>query len=209
MLRQTSKEFRAFFLLEFTRELIRHSETGEIIELENVVKEDGKKSPFSIKEKIKQKEKLFAEEFAPIKHLPSGPEIQRPAPQVLRIPQIKLPSRLQYLRPTPTNIQIDLGKLNPLLKDPMVQSIECVGADKNIVVRGNMGTKKTNIVLSKKEIDGVIEKLAETAKIPMQEGVFKVAVGKLILSAIISQVVSSRFIIQKMKYAPREIFGRR
>ncbi len=209
MLRQTSKEFRAFFLLEFTRELIKHSETGEIIELENVIKEDEKKLPVSIQKKIKQKEKLFYKKFTPNAGFASGPVIQRHAPRVLRIPHIKLPSKLRYLRPTPTNIQIDLGKLNPLIKDPMVQSIECNGADENIVVRGGMGTKKTNIVLSKKEIDEVIEKLAETAKIPMQEGVFKVAVGKLILSAIISQVVSSRFIIQKMKYAPREVFGRR
>ena len=209
MLGQTSKEFRAFFLLEFTRELIKHSETGEIIELENVVEEDEKKLPLSIQEKIKQKEKLFTKKFTPSAGFPSGPVIKRAAPRVLKIPQIKLPPKLQYLKPTPTDAQIDLGKLNSLIKDPMVQSIECNGAEQNIVVRGNMGTKKTNIILSKKEIDGVIEKLAEKAKIPMQEGVFKVAVGKLILSAIISQVVSSRFIIQKMRYAPKNIFARR
>lgn len=208
MLRQTSKEFRAFFLLEFTRELIKHSETGEIIKLENVIEEDEKKLPLSIQKKIKQKEKLPLKEFTPNKLFQPSSITPRPLARILRIPKVKLPSRFQYLQPTPTDMPIDLDKLNSLIKDPMIQSIECDGADQNIVVRGNMGTKKTKIVLSKKEIEGIIEKFAETAKIPLQEGVFKVAVGTLILSAIVSQVVSSRFLIQKIKYVPKDIFSR-
>ena len=208
MLGQTSKEFRTFFLLEFTNELIKHSRTGEILELENVVEEDEKKLPLFIKKKIKQRDRLI-KEIIPRDISPSRPVVHKHAPRILRIPQVKLPSRFQYLQPTSTDVSIDLGKLDFLIKDPMVQSIECDGADQNIVVIGNMGTKKTKVVLSKKEIEGIIEKFAETAKIPLQEGVFKVAVGKLILSAIISQVVSSKFLIQKIKYVPRDIFAGR
>jgi len=126
--------------------------------------------------------------------------------RVIRIPRPKIPPGFEYLKPTPTNVQIDLGKLNPLIKDPLVKVVECIGPDENILVEGTMGTKKTKIILSKYDIDQIIERFSTTARIPVHEGIFKVAVGKLILTAIISGVIGSKFIIQKMMYA--KIFGR-
>ena len=208
---QTSKEFRAFFLLQFTKELIKHSGASEVFELKNILEEEGKKKklPRLIKEKIREREKppSILQEKELIRPFPE-PSVKRtfhPLPKqnrVIRIPKPKLPPGLEYLKPTPTNVQIDLERLNPLVKDPLVKVIECIGPDKNIMVKGTMGTKKTNIILSKQEIDQIIKKFSETAKIPTQEGIFKVAIGKLILSAIISEVIGSRFIIQKMMYAP-------
>jgi hypothetical protein len=69
-----------------------------------------------------------------------------------------------------------------------------------VYVTGNMGNKKTGIVLSKDEIDEIINKFSEASKIPLGEGVFRVAVGKLVFSAIVSDVVSSKFIIKKLLY---------
>ena len=127
------------------------------------------------------------------------PIIKRP--QILKIPEPRLPPRFQYLRPVPTNVQIDLGKLNPLIKDPVVDSIDCNGPDEKILVR-TPKIKKTNIILNKEEIDEIIQRFAQTAKIPIQEGIFKVAVGRLIITAIISSVIGSRFTIKKMMYYP-------
>ncbi len=210
---KTSKEFRKLFLLQFTKELIKHSGEGEVSELKNILKEEseekkqeikkekkeihqiitGKKEPFLIlKEKFPSKNNL-------LKPL-SRPSITRP--RVLRIPEPKLPPRFQYLTPTPTKTEIDLEKLNPLVKDPAVKAIECNGPDENIIVKGTMGTKRTNIILNKEEIDQIIKKFSETAKIPLYEGIFRVVVGKLILSAIISDVIGSKFIIKKMMYSP-------
>ena len=110
----------------------------------------------------------------------------------------KLPEHIQYLRPTPVNKEIDLGKLNPLISDPMVNIVECYGTEENVVVKGRMGTKKTTIILTKEEIEGVIQKFSDETKIPVQEGVFKVVAGRLILLAIISEVVGSKFVIKKM-----------
>ena len=93
-------------------------------------------------------------------------------------------------------------KLNPLIKDPAVRTIE-VNPDEKVIVTGTMGTKPTSIILSKEDIDKIIKKFSETAKIPVYEGIFRVVVGKLILSAIISDVVGSKFIIKKMMYSPR------
>lgn len=212
---QTSKEFKVFFLLQFTKELIKHSGASEVFELENILEEDKEELPHVIKQKIWEKEKLplvTKKEIIP-KRESDLSQTQRPLmkrrsfPRVLRIPEPKLPPRLRYIKPTPTDIQIDLDKLNTLIKDPMVKSIECNGADENITVRGTMGVKKTNIILNKQDIDQIIKKFSETAKIPVHEGIFKVAAGRLILSAIISDVISSKFIIKKMMYAPG-VFGR-
>ena len=76
--------------------------------------------------------------------------------------------------------------------------IECNGEDKNLIVKGTMGSKPTNIVLNREEIDSVIEKFSVTTKIPVHEGVFKVVAGRLILTAIISEVISPKFVIKKM-----------
>ncbi len=112
-----------------------------------------------------------------------------------------LPPRLQKIMPIPSDKQIDLGKLNVLIKDPKVRYIECYGAGKNINVR-IPDTKPTNIILDNNEINGIIEKFSQSTKIPIQEGVFKVAVGRLVFSAIISEVVGSKFIIKKLFMIP-------
>jgi len=72
-----------------------------------------------------------------------------------------------------------------------------------------MGIKKTNIRLSKGEIDQTIEKFSQAKKIPIHEGILKIAAGRLVLSAIISDVIDSKFIIKKMSYsAPTPIFSK-
>jgi len=116
----------------------------------------------------------------------------------LRIPEPKLPEEFQYLKPTPSGKEIALGKLQPLADDPNVQTIECEGPDKPIIVTGGMGRKPTATKLSDMEIEEVIKKFSEASKIPAEVGVFKVVVGRFIFSAIISEVVPSRFFIKKM-----------
>jgi hypothetical protein len=209
---KSPKEFRRFFLLKFTEELIRHSLEGEVSELKNVLKKDDEEKKQEVKEEkkkirqiIKNKENqlLTKRVFKPL------PQPIRTRPRILKIPSPKLPSRFQYLRPTPTKLKMDLGKLNPLLRDPAVKTIECDGPDENLLVKGTMGSKKTEIILNKEEISQVIKKFSETAKIPTSEGVFRVVAGKLILLAIISEVIGSKFIIKKMFYSPRPPIQRR
>ncbi len=217
MLQQTSKEFKTFFLLKFTEELIKQTETSEIFELKKAIKKRAEKeknkkekNKEKIKKIIKHKEKLTElEKSFPIpEKKPIFRPLQKPAvtkkalSRMLRIPEPKLPLRFKYLKPTPSDKQIDLEKLKDLIKDPAVKIIECNGPDENIIVQGMMGRKKTNIILNKEEINRTIKKFSETAKIPFQEGIFRVAVGKLILLAIISEVIGSKFLIRKMAYNP-------
>lgn len=227
MLELKSTEFKTFFLLQFTKELINHSGGSEILELKNLLKESVKEKEDKIREIMQKKEinyefvrdikklpllkpKIITEIFPKKKNIitPSTNITGKPIQRVLKIPQPKIPPQFQYLKPIPTQKEIDLSKLNSLIKDPQVKVIECDGIDQNIIVKGNMGTKKTNIILSKTEIDDVIKKFSEETRIPVQGGVFKVAIGKLIFCAIVSDVISSKFIINKMAYQPTPVLRR-
>ena len=215
MLNQTSRSFRKLFLLEFTKQLIDAYAPEDLAKLEKILKKEQRKATAKQK-KLKELEesaiheeelKLFKKEKIPLKQ--RSPDLERSLDSlkrmrpILRIPETRLPQTFQYLKPTPTSREADLGRLNAFVKDPLVKVIECAGPNENIIVHGTMGRKLTNTILKKEEIDGIIKGFAETAKIPVDEGVFKAVVGKLILSAIISETVGSKFVIRKMMYTPR------
>lgn len=221
MLNEISVENRAIILLEFTRSLLMHSGYGEMAELKKVINEEEQKKTFSkreniiqettaptIKEIVVEKEKGLQNlekrnnEMEITKQLVEKPRIPiRIRPRVLRIPESRLPERLQYLKPTIQNIEVDIGKLNSLLHDPIVRRIECNGPGERIVVMAP-DPKYTDIILNKDEIMEVIQVFEQKSKIPATEGIYKVVVGKFILSAIISEVIGSKFSINKMNYAP-------
>lgn len=225
---------RTYFLLLFTKELIRNS-TQDFHKLEHTIKKKGTqlikkketkkhhhkkhkpKDPFMLSLMHRFPQPKFVNDLVgpapPIfKNMPT-PLITPPQQNVLRRPPFQpplsiqhppLPPNLQYLTPIPTNVEIHLGKLEPLGEDPNIRSIECNGPDEIIYVRGNMGRKPTNFTLNRDEIDELLGVFSEASKIPLHEGVFKIVVGKYILSAIISSFVGSKFIINKMqqKFTP-------
>ncbi len=204
LLKNTSKEFRKSFFLEFTRQLIKATNPSIFFELTEQIKEETleekeerAKQDKRIKQLIKDKEKARQPLFSQRKR-----EIPRQRmPRVLTMPKPRLPAHLRYLRPTSTNLQIDLGKLNILIKDRAVQSIECNGPDEKIMVRVP-SLKPSTIILSKIEIDEIVNKFSKISKIPSDSGFFRVVVGNLIFSAVVSEMTGSKFIIKKMN-SPR------
>jgi hypothetical protein len=133
-------------------------------------------------------------------------QAQQPSIKVrLTIPETKLPERFNYLKPIPFEADISLGKLDDLIRNPDVKTIECNGHEDNVIIKGNMGERKIPLVLTKAEIDGIIHNFSDKTKIPAQEGIYKVVFGKLILMAIISEAIGSKFIIKKLEQqkAPR------
>lgn len=92
----------------------------------------------------------------------------------------------------------DLGKLEIFIRDPLMQSIECPGPNKNLFVKKRNKTQVTNTTLTQEEITEIIKTFSEYARIPPIRGILKAAVGDLIISAIISEVVGSRFIINQI-----------
>ncbi len=254
-LENAPNKFKAYFLLLFTKELIKNS-TDDFFRLKHSIRKkeikiekpkpkkpeevlpkktkkdkeisktkEENKDPYYLslmhrmprpdfeRELFEPPRQIFAtpKKPAPVKKpsvQPIHPRLQKPLPppmpaprkplMPLRIPDQPLPYHLQYLQPYPTSVQIDLGKLEPLGQDPNVKTIECNGPDEQIIVKGTMGTKPTNFILNKEEIDELLQRFSEVAKIPLNEGVHKIVVGKYILSAIVSEIVGSKFIIRKM-----------
>jgi hypothetical protein len=129
------------------------------------------------------------------REISENPRVQQP---ILRVPEPKLPQEFQYLRPTPTRKEIDLDRLNPYVNDPGVKEIECESPNRPIVVSGMMGRLPTETILNSSEVEDIIERFAKASKIPVDIGIYKVVVGNLIFSAIVSEVVPSRFLITKM-----------
>lgn len=116
----------------------------------------------------------------------------------LVIPDVNLPERFQYLRPAITREELDLGRLNPLIRNPQVREIECDGPDTEVVVK-NPAPRKTDIFLTTEEIRDVFIAFSKVAKIPVEENVIKIAAGNLILNGINSDVIGSKFIIRKIQ----------
>ncbi|NPE26825.1 hypothetical protein HNV12_02370 [Methanococcoides sp. SA1] len=145
---------------------------------------------------------------APIRR---GPMRQRPILQVMPprpafVPQQAVaPQPVQTAAPATTmpapqgqvTLTQDYGKIMPLLDDPSVSNIECPGPDKPLFVVRVGQRQITKITLNPLEIRALLEKFAEAAHIPLLEGVFRVTVDGMNVSAVISEMLGSKFVIRK------------
>lgn len=182
--------------IKFARE-IQKKEIKNIVQTK--IKEDNKKiSEMYIKGLPLELEELSTPPHHFIKKAKSV--LKKPA---LRIQEIPLPATVSYLKPIPTNEEIDLKNLNTLIQDPLVKVIECNGPNENIFVGGIMGRKPTTTKLSQNEIEEILGKFAAASKIPVHEGLFKAAIGNLVISAVISEIAGIKFVIRKI---PREFY---
>lgn len=238
-----STDFRIIFLSEFTKELIKGTDTYLKLEVKKKVKRDNLKKDLILKSsksteqkkeiknlvigKIKQ-DKVLVHKIRKIEDedlmlkqnpfkSPRNLRLLKVESQKNRLPfdldrinqnlniskrriqEPQLPPTVQHLKPSRTQVQIDLGKLNLLAGDPLIKIIEVPGKNQKVLVSGMIGNKHTQIVLSENEIRGIIERFSAFSKIPLGEGFFKAAVGNFVISAVISdQESGSRFILRKI-----------
>jgi len=210
--------FKSDFLHEFTKNMIKNTKGYYLAELELITKNKKEfffeevqyKTKEEIKDIIKERKKQEVEIISQ-RRVQEAVEIEKPAfkfqvmpkpvAAFLNIPVPRMPERFNYLRPIPTEAQIDLGVLNSLVMDRTVNAIECRGAGEKIRVKTNE-IRETGIVLNAKDIDNIIQKFAEYSRIPALEGIYNVVFGRLMLSAEISSSVGTKFTITKMS-APR------
>lgn len=127
----------------------------------------------------------------------SPPTFIQQVPSRVQAPQITPP--VQPIIPQGAHIGLsqDYGKITPLLNDPSVSTIECHGKEKPIMIIRTGQKQITRIVLSEQDIKNILEKISDTVRIPLLEGVFRAAVDNFLINAIISQMIGSRFIIKK------------
>ncbi len=118
--------------------------------------------------------------------------------------QPRIPQKI--FSPVPMNAS---EKIKALLRNPAVTSVECSGPGKSLVVHEFNMLKSTQIILTKEEIDNILEDISKRTKIPLIKGVFKAAVDNIHISAIISDLAGSRFLIEKIppmhKLVPMQI----
>lgn len=175
-------DLREIFLREFTLSLIRNSFSEVEIVLPQPVRRIGERPP---------KTKLTK----PVK---TPPPIMRMPPPPKQKPQLLTIGSPEKKEKTPPQANIlGLSSLTPILNDPAVLSIECPGPSKQVIVNKSGMLQLAPITLSKEEIEKVLEEVSEKTRIPIISGVFKAAFNNLIMTAVISEVVGSRFVIQK------------
>ncbi|MFA5174272.1 MAG: hypothetical protein WC438_03765 [Candidatus Pacearchaeota archaeon] len=123
--------------------------------------------------------------------IPSQKLVKEMSPQMQTLKEIQ-----PVAQPRPTDF--NLGKMEQLLKDQKIQSIECSGPGKNVLVKKNNRVNTTEFSLTQEEITEIINEFSRQARIPITGGILKAAVGDLVISAIISEFVGSRFIINRI-----------
>lgn len=93
--------------------------------------------------------------------------------------------------------EIGIPRLDQLLSDPLVQTIECPGPNKPILISKGGKIQSANLTLTNDEIKNAMSDISEKTRIPLMQGVFKAAFGNLIITSVMSEFVGTRFIIQK------------
>jgi len=223
-LQQLKPAQRIVFLKKFTKELLINSVEEEIrkknIEIEKLKQKiaqpiEGEKFREMSKQEFKPSPQRL-ETRKPILHRTKTP-IRKPfkrLAQTTQLPPLKSiqpppisPKTQQVLaevkpvaNPTPPGF--NLGKIEQLLKDPSVQSIECPGPNKKVLIKRNYRINTIKIGLTQEEITEIINTFSQQAKIPVMGGILKAAVGSLVISAVISDFVGSRFIINRIPTYP-------
>jgi len=119
-----------------------------------------------------------------------------PSPQTKKISVKEIKKIKPEIQPRPQGFA--LGKVEALLRDRTVQLVECPGPNKNIIIKKLNRINVTKNTLTQQEITTIINSFSKQARIPIMGGILKAAVGELIISAVISEYVGSRFIINKI-----------
>jgi len=118
-------------------------------------------------------------------------------PEVLPVekPVKKTPIQFNY---SVSSEQISAtDKLNSLMRDPHVNEIECLGADSPLIVKKSGMPQKTQVNLSVDEVYELIAEFSQKTRIPIINGRIKAALNDLIITAVLSENLGPRFIIQK------------
>ncbi len=193
-------ETRIIFLRKFTaniiKELIKENKSEHNVEVAKIKKKfipeevfkDFIRSPYNRQVPQKPIQQIQQRQMQP--QMQKVPIAQPPIQQ-----QIK-PVQQKFIPVIVDNIS-GVQKINPLLNDRTIQLIECPGPGKNLLVKRYNHINMTKIVLSQEQITEIINDFADKAKIPIINGILKAAVENVIISAVISNFVGSRFIINK------------
>ena len=93
--------------------------------------------------------------------------------------------------------QLSLDKIKNILLRQEVFSVECPGPGKPLVIVSRGISNIANVTLTDEEISILMKDISQKTRIPLVTGLFKAVLGNLLITAVISDFVGTRFIIQK------------
>jgi hypothetical protein len=197
------RNLRESFMGNFVRALVLNSYTPSKEEIKkkiNKIKEEEKMLP-SIKmpsELIKQPlpPRRIPLRFPP-RRMPLRTTRMQPlhTPAVQELPPLPVPPS-KKAKPT-TRETVNLGRVTQLLLDPAVISIECPGPGRNLLVNKSGAVQTASLTLAKEEIDVIMNEISDATRIPLMPGLFKAAFQDLMITAVVSDFVGTRFMIHK------------
>ena len=209
-------DVRSYFINEFVKQLILNSRKEETYQEQLIIRNLNQPqriplNPIPIQLKITPRPIMQRRPLIKIPQ-PQKPIQKRqitPFRQILKPlvrPNVKemntrvreTPIQTPEIQPQATGETINLGKINGVLNDRRVLQIECPGPDKFILAKSSYEIQTTRILLTEQEIIDIVKTFAEQAKIPIISGLFKAAVGDFVMTAVISEVVGTRFIITRL-----------
>ncbi len=205
-------EFRELLLKEFILRIVKNITPAQLPEHSREIPNNFIQQPQIQTMQFQQMPQVpQSQRFAPrISNQRFTPHPQRPiSNQMFRSQQINPSStffqtprqRPPQVPPPPQQAKeipnLAFGKLGNIIRDPSVISIECQGSGKPILVNRSGIIQATPVVLTKEEIKATIDEISEKTRIPVTTGVFKAAIGGFIITAVISEYVGTRFVIQK------------
>jgi hypothetical protein len=155
---------------------------------------------------VKQQESYFPFQSQPQKPLyilkplsatnPQQTQRVNPPPRQMPPPRAMAPTR-EYTPSIASQRELVLSRILPILNDPTVFSIECSGPDKPVLVNRYGSIQASQITLSAEDIKSVLQEISNRTRIPLITGAFKAAFDNFICTAVVSDFISSRFIIQR------------
>src|SRR3989344_421672 len=171
---------RKVFLRSFVKELISNSYVQEAEPEKNL-----KQQKESAQKPLKMREKKEM--------------LRLPAPKIRPFPEQSFNKTTSLFQsPSIKHEPINLGKVTQYLLDPSVLSVESQGPDKNLLVNRSGVIQATPTSLTREEIEALIQEISDKTRIPVIPGLFKAAFQDLIISAVVSEFIGTRFLIQKM-----------
>ncbi len=87
--------------------------------------------------------------------------------------------------------------LTPILADPSVQNINCPGPEKYLLITRTGLIQASNMRFTADDINNFMKDISQKTRIPLLPGLFKVAYGNYIITAVISEFVGTKFVIEK------------
>lgn len=191
----TNHPVREEFLKRFVRALIENSLNPE--ERRKIIEEQFQRKEVieNLRVKIEPMEPKIDLDRPNVKGM--IPSMIHSQPPPIRIPRTAPPIKMNLpVSPSSTG-SINLGKITPFLSDPAVMSVEAPGAGKNILINRSGAIQTSPMSLTKEEIDAIMKEVSDKTRIPLSTGVFKAAFQNLIITAVLSDYIGTRFLIQK------------